>query len=558
MAQVVPGVEVEDSSRSYSDALFPDWIVSASVELDEQSDEMGIHSIAWNLNVFGQIVGGLADWNNTSRKSSEMLHIPRLHDCCLNSVEVNEGAHRFESTIEKQPWPFGRSPCRLLDGKYIVNSTSAAVTNAEFFQPKYEFANHDIMTDFDVLAYRSIEKEPSTTELPADFETPARIPRNTLWVPSNRRTVRGSMLRAEEESERYPETNRCHSLSKSEVRQGRSEKSDVDQESMSRTRISVAMSSEAGGAANGNAKAKIDREENRRLQCKRRKRLCHSVSISPVLAELRRSQSESSLRRRYVGRTRSKSQGGHEICRRNSSADNFYPGVCGRHTVSAFVCTCNGGECQQMEEPNDAAKFESERTETSIAVFNDNVKAPYIYRASSAATGVLYRGREQTRRGQREAAATETPTDLYSRTCCAAGAAKDKSESYSNFSFDDSSSVVSDCSLKVETDQTAEDFPEPVTLDKISLWSRQAERCAEPVRRDLRVLLRENIAVTLEDLERKENRRLLHILVFEHKLGKSIRALKKTVKAELANDPENTLRTQPPQRLYVAPPYLDN
>ena len=74
----------------------------------------------------------------------------------------------------------------------------------------------------------------------------------------------------------------------------------------------------------------------------------------------------------------------------------------------------------------------------------------------------------------------------------------------------------------------------------------------EPVRRDLRDLLRDKVAATMDDFESKENRRLLHFLIYEHKLGVSIKELKATIAEELADNPEKIL-CRPPLPLYVEP-----
>jgi hypothetical protein len=51
-----------------------------------------------------------------------------------------------------------------------------------------------------------------------------------------------------------------------------------------------------------------------------------------------------------------------------------------------------------------------------------------------------------------------------------------------------------------------------------------------PPRRDLLVLLREQKPVTQADVLDTENRRLLHFLMYEHKMGMSVKDLQKKVR----------------------------
>jgi hypothetical protein len=53
-----------------------------------------------------------------------------------------------------------------------------------------------------------------------------------------------------------------------------------------------------------------------------------------------------------------------------------------------------------------------------------------------------------------------------------------------------------------------------------------------PPRRDLMVLLREQKTVQPSDLMDQENRRLLHFLAYEHKMGISIKELRRSVSAD--------------------------
>jgi hypothetical protein len=61
------------------------------------------------------------------------------------------------------------------------------------------------------------------------------------------------------------------------------------------------------------------------------------------------------------------------------------------------------------------------------------------------------------------------------------------------------------------------------------------------------ILLREQKTVTQKDLTDKENRRLLHFLIYEHKMGVSLTELEKSVRKEKEDgiEPDRT------QRLYI-------
>lgn len=70
---------------------------------------------------------------------------------------------------------------------------------------------------------------------------------------------------------------------------------------------------------------------------------------------------------------------------------------------------------------------------------------------------------------------------------------------------------------------------------------RRRERNTEP-RRDLLVLLREQQKVQQSDLMDKENRRLLHFLVYEHKMGVSIKELARSVRQDQQAEVESPIR----------------
>jgi hypothetical protein len=76
--------------------------------------------------------------------------------------------------------------------------------------------------------------------------------------------------------------------------------------------------------------------------------------------------------------------------------------------------------------------------------------------------------------------------------------------------------------------------------------------CAEPVRRELRELLRDNLSVSREDLECEENRRLLHFLIYEHTMGVCVEKLKATIAKERSEHPEEVM-CRPLLPLYVKP-----
>ena len=77
---------------------------------------------------------------------------------------------------------------------------------------------------------------------------------------------------------------------------------------------------------------------------------------------------------------------------------------------------------------------------------------------------------------------------------------------------------------------------------------RAGRRPQRPPRRHLLDLLRENKPVTEKDLADKENRQLLHRLMYEHKLGVSLKDLAKKVKKETKN---GVVSPPPKPLLYV-------
>lgn len=73
-----------------------------------------------------------------------------------------------------------------------------------------------------------------------------------------------------------------------------------------------------------------------------------------------------------------------------------------------------------------------------------------------------------------------------------------------------------------------------------------SSRAPEP-KRDLLILLRDQKTVVQKDLKDKENRRLLHFLIYEHKMGVSLAGLEKSIRQEKEDGIEPDRR----QRLYI-------
>ena len=82
-----------------------------------------------------------------------------------------------------------------------------------------------------------------------------------------------------------------------------------------------------------------------------------------------------------------------------------------------------------------------------------------------------------------------------------------------------------------ESDVSTGVDPEAKRKIKSNKRSSSASPPEEP-RRDLLVLLREQKTVQPADLLDKENRRLLHFLAYEHKMGISLKELRRSVSAD--------------------------
>lgn len=292
---------------------------------------------------------------------------------------------------------------------------------------------------------------------------------------------------------------------------------------------------------------------------------------STAFRVLRRSRSTSASRSensttRSSSRTRSKSQARRAAPERRNTSDNLGLAIRGASK------TRNSGGVSQREIVS-KGNPQTEQSATSIrrpnikrAMSIENVRPPEQYGPSTATS--LYGGGELKRRGRRMTVAPQTAGRSLSRGRNETDerVKEELLREKPNTSPDESSSSDDDSSVEEGAVQIMGKCTKWTSLNRDRLHRSQDacgqssavqnhdgdEQCAEPVRRDLRDLLRNKELVTREDLEGKENRRFLHFLMYEHKIGVSIEALKTTIRKELAEYPDEAFH-RPSLPLYVEP-----
>jgi hypothetical protein len=169
------------------------------------------------------------------------------------------------------------------------------------------------------------------------------------------------------------------------------------------------------------------------------------------------------------------------------------------------------------------------------AMSTENVKRPEEYgpRGTTAAPSSMY-GSGEVRRGRRRPKVEDDEALVVEVD-------EIESEEVEENSDDDSEG---DDSFAAEDDDDEPKHDSPV---RTANSNRKGE-----ARRDLSVLVRDQKTVHLADFNDQENRRLLHFLIFQHKLGVDLAELQATVAQDIAMHGAEALR-RPVPPLYVEP-----
>jgi hypothetical protein len=538
-------VHTEDDNEA--DVPFSDWATSTATVREDVSC---VGNTSWNVDAFEQRIENSTDWTmNFSTQSSETKHITRFQDLCLG-LDSRDGIP-VEPT--KKEWPFESSPCRLFGGKNTrPNSASAAATNAELF-----------FTNFDAAA--QCQSEETTPELVVETRASEKNLHRTISGSSKRRSVDASSSFSEKRTDRRSSVNRnlynnsSERVTATDKRGAAVKVSDDDDRCLQMHRLSMSRSTSreilarpeynTGSDQTGEGTIGDADEKSRHKRRSSRSRSKSSERLGP----------KSSSSRPCELRMRSKSPGRRVTPGRHQSSDNLEFGV-----SSGLRKMRNSGSQQEIRLTSDSETKEIaasiRRPKISRAMSTDNVKPPEDYRPSGVAQAKsVYGGGEQKRRGRRITAAERVnPGRSLSR------ARRDAEEQVKGKETRDNATCVSN-GLRSSDDSDDDCMDEGAVHTRFRDSLRKMQETGgqksfsvldnghdEPVRRDLRDLLRDKVAATMDDFGSKENRRLLHFLIYEHKLGVSIKELKATIAEELADNPEKIL-CRPPLPLYVEP-----
>lgn len=282
-----------------------------------------------------------------------------------------------------------------------------------------------------------------------------------------------------------------------------------------------ASSSERKAAKEGNNESRSFRESSQRV----------GLSASSYHGGRTASSSTSTSRVRRAGPARHKSSDNMELMAGGSSStrrDDL--GAATLHGTS--VSRIRSQRVLAKEPGQRGTSKEDRRSTMKRAMSRENVKRPEEYGPGAVAVVAtnpvsMYGGSTEVRRGRRRPtkAAEEEPAVVEEEEDEIADNSNQGSEGDDSF---------------------AEEEEAPV---RRSGSSRKG--LAQP-RRDLLVLLREQKTVHQTDFDDKENRRILHFLLYQHKLGIDLADLQSSVDHDIAVNGAEAMR-RPTLPLYVEP-----
>lgn len=262
-------------------------------------------------------------------------------------------------------------------------------------------------------------------------------------------------------------------------------------------------------------------------------------------------EGRSSGRVRRVPPSRTKSSDNPEMMSASSTgtarrADEL--GATTMHGTSVSRIRTQRGTLQRQPSRRESTTKGDRRPAMKRAMSTENVKRPEEYgpRGTSSSTPIsMYGGRSEARRGRRHPTKTNDGELTAEVTDC------DVEESTHNYSDDDDSFADEDGKDNVEKD--AEDGVDRHGNEAVTRYTSPSHKTkSKPPRRELLVLLREQKTVVSNDFNDKDNRRILHFLLYQHKLGMDLSELQSNVTNDIAMHGTEAMR-RPVLPLYVEP-----
>jgi hypothetical protein len=507
---------------------------------EDYTKEKGDAEALWDTEAFETHKPG--QWKESKQQSK---NVSRLQDLSLNSSDHDGGNEKKDES-----WPYDSSPCRMYGGKNT--RPGGEEINKELFKsdwakdkndPDYEFAGEDDEFDEEAVhdtALAIVEESEEEGEANPSQSRSTRKPRK------ERPDAQAEVVRAPGRGEADGNTGGDVPKKRSEGTPSRS----LRRASSSRDfKKSSSKSDEMGASCHGSIET-----ERKQVKKSRRKDTEEATAGDPNGPV---SHSRSGPPSRVPPRRTRTGDGLEDLSRHRAN------------TRDEMMST-SGEEPAEPAEPRKSSRRSKtkpdRRSLMSRAMSTANVKKPEDYGpqrtssrggeelvASSAHSSLSKRSSERSSgRGGDELASGSSHTSsrktsgrrrmLMQRSASQRSLSKEeKSRSSKSRASSDSEESEPEFAEDVKDATPSEPAKERKTTRR-----RGTTRPAE-TRRDLLILLREQKTVTQKDLTDKENRRLLHFLIYEHKMGVSLTELEKSVRKEKEEgiEPDRT------QRLYI-------
>jgi hypothetical protein len=526
-------------------------------------------------------------WKESKQQSK---NVTRLQDLSLGLSSSN---HNTEKNAKKEEsWPYESSPCRMYGGKNTRPGGEAI--NKELFKtefdkekkdPDFDFADTDDADEFGEEAIHdtalAVVEE---TEDEAEAEpTPSRS--RSTHKPRKDKSEPKALVRTAGKGESSSSSTKLDRSSGQDSEETKSDRQPTRplrrSNSVKNLKKSSARNSELGVSCHGNIETAGKSKEPRKTRRKDDTTeesvadpngpVSHSRSGAVARAPLRRTRTGDGLEdlSRHRANTRDEMVGeARKSSRRKPKSDSKD----GRRSLTRAMSTAN------VKKPEDYGP----RASAAAAAAADSAAADSADAGSSHTRGGSARGGDELRlsdhssksrqksSGRRSAGGGDElgSHSAHTRTSRRGGGGGDDElgaqSAHTSISRQKSSGrrkVESERSLSKDRksrsrraveSESEEEFggeKKESTPDRKPTLTRRrgtSTRNLEP-RRDLLILLREQKTVTQKDLADKENRRLLHFLIYEHKMGVSLTELEKSVREEK----EAGIAPDRTQRLYI-------
>jgi hypothetical protein len=509
---------------------------------EEYTKEKGEAEALWDTEAFETHKSG--QWKESKQQSK---NVSRLQDLSLNSSDHS----RTEKNEKKdESWPYDSSPCRMYGGKNT--RPGGEEINKELFKsdwakdkndPDYEFEGEDEFGEEAIhdTALAIVEESEEEGEAKPSQSRSTRKPRK------ERPDAQAEVVRAPGRGESDGNTGDDVAKKRSEGPPSRS----LRRASSSRDfKKSSSKTDDLGSSCHGS----IETSERKQVKKSRRKDteettaadpngpVSYSRSGAPSRVPPRRTRTGDGLedlsRHRANTRDEMMSTSGEPTDPRKSSRRKPKPDR--RSLMSRAMSTANvkkpedygpqrtssrgGEELGATSSHSSLSKRSSERSSERPSGRSGGGDEP-----ASGSTHTSSRKTSGRRRMLMQRTASQRSLSKEDKSTSKSRATSDSEESEPEFAEDKNYAT-----------------PSEPAKERKATRRRGTTRTTE-TRRDLLILLREQKTVTQKDLTDKENRRLLHFLIYEHKMGVSLTELEKSVRKEK----EDGIEPDRMQRLYI-------